>query len=83
MADRNPAAPVTFAHQATKRAATPKDDGPSARVRVVSDAPRFSAQVLAAQSETLDQRAVTLDVDVLQVTQQSATLSNQEQQTTT
>ena len=44
---------------------------------------RVSAQVLAAETETLDQRAVTLDVDVLQVTQQAATLSNQEQQTTT
>ena len=44
---------------------------------------RASAQVLAAETETLDQRAVTLDVDVLQVTQQAATLSNQEQQTTT
>ena len=66
-----------------KRAATPKDDGPSARVRVVIDTALANAQVLAAESQTLDQRAVTLDVDVLQVTQQAATLSNQEQQTTT
>ena len=38
---------------------------------------------LAAQSETLDQRAVTLDVDVLEVAQEAAALSNEQQQATT
>jgi hypothetical protein len=37
----------------------------------------------ATQTETLDQRAVTLDVDVLQVTQQASTLTNQQKQATT
>jgi hypothetical protein len=38
---------------------------------------------LAAQTQTLDERAVTRDVDVLQVAQQAATLSNEQQQATT
>jgi hypothetical protein len=39
--------------------------------------------VLAAQAETLDQRAVTLDVGVLQVVQQATTLADKQQQATT
>jgi len=38
---------------------------------------------LAAQSETLDERAVTLDVDVLEVAQETAALSDEQQQATT
>ena len=37
----------------------------------------------AAQAETLDERTVTLDVDVSQVTQQAATTADQQQQATT
>ena len=51
-----------------------EDDGPSEEVRVSR---------LAAQPQSLDQRAVTLDVDVLQVAQQATTLSDEQQQTTT
>lgn len=43
----------------------------------------FSSSALAAQSETLDQRTVTLDVDVLEVTQQAATLPYEQKQPTT
>src|SRR5689334_21636160 len=35
---------------------------------------------LSAQTEALDQRAVTLDVDALEVAQEAATLSDQQQQ---
>ncbi|VXC31423.1 hypothetical protein PLANTIT3_70096 [Plantibacter sp. T3] len=38
---------------------------------------------LAAESEALDQRAVALDVDGLEVAEEAATLSDQEQQATT
>src|SRR5690606_13948998 len=37
----------------------------------------------ATQPETLDQRAVAVDVDVLQVSQQPATLTHEQQQATT
>src|SRR5690349_16203932 len=37
-------------------------------------------ECLAAQTEALDQRAVTLDVDALEVAQEPATLADQEQQ---
>jgi len=45
--------------------------------------PAVAAKQPPAQSETLDQRAVTVDVDVLQVTQETATLADEKQQTTT
>src|SRR5690606_23044906 len=35
---------------------------------------------LAAKAETLDERAVTADVDVLQVTQQATTLTDEQEQ---
>ena len=41
----------------------PEDDGPSQEF-ALSTTLRANAQVLAAETETLDQRAVTLDVDV-------------------
>jgi hypothetical protein len=39
----------------TTKAVTPEDDGLRARVRVVSDDSAARAQVLAAETETLDQ----------------------------
>ena len=44
---------------------------------------RPSSAVLAAQSETLDERTVARDVDVLKVTQQATALADEQQQTTT
>jgi hypothetical protein len=45
---------------------------------------KFDAiSALAAQSETFDQRAVTLDVDVLEVAQQATTLPHEQKQATT
>lgn len=38
---------------------------------------------LAAQSETLDESAVTLNVDVLEVAQQATTLTYEQKQATT
>ena len=38
---------------------------------------------LAAQSETLDQRPVTVDVDVLEVAEQTTALTDHQEQTTT
>ena len=40
-------------------------------------------EALAAQSETLDQRTIPVDIDVLQVTQQAAALTNKQKQATT
>ena len=42
-----------------------------------------SSSALAAQSETLDQGAVTLDVDVLEVAQQASALPDEQKQATT
>ena len=44
---------------------------------------RTLRSVLAAQPQTLDERTVAFDVDVLQVTQQATTLSDEQKQTTT
>ena len=41
------------------------------------------AYASAAQAESLDERAVPVDVDLLQVSQQAATLTHEQQQTTT
>ena len=41
------------------------------------------ADSLSTQAESLDQRPVALDVDVLQITQQAAALANEQQQATT
>jgi hypothetical protein len=38
---------------------------------------------LAAEPQALDQTAVTLDIDVLEVSEQSTTLAHEQQQTTT
>src|SRR6478736_4154548 len=43
---------------------------------------RPSRKSLSAKAESLDQRAVALDVDALQVTQEAAALADQEQQAT-
>src|SRR5690242_12692295 len=48
--------------------------------------PRFRRQppqVLATQTETIDQRAITLDVVVLQVVEQTTALADEQQQATT
>src|ERR1700761_6809489 len=64
------------------------DATPEARTRTGRHPERMTARVktekskLSTQSETLDQRAVTLDVDVTEVAQQAATLANHEQTTT-
>jgi hypothetical protein len=68
------------------RPARTKNGPPPLRVtarRQVQRDPRCAAKKLAAQSETLDQRAVPIDIDVLQVTQQAAALTNQQKQPTT
>ncbi len=49
---------------------------------------KFSARLnagcdLAAESETLDQRAVARDVDVLEVAEQTTALTDHQEQTTT
>ena len=55
----------------------------SQEVRVVSDELPRTYLTLSTEAETLDQRAVTVDVDVCEVAQQAATLSDQEEQATT
>ncbi|GGF24810.1 hypothetical protein GCM10011399_17880 [Subtercola lobariae] len=69
-----------------KRAASPQEDGLlPARKRSFSKTRGINPCdcALAAQPEARDQRAVTLDVDALQVTEQTTTLTNQQQQATT
>ena len=50
-------------------------------VRVINAA--FATNKLATQAEAADQCAVSSDVDVRQVTEQTATLTNHEKQATT
>ena len=54
----------------------------TARRQVRRDRWSSSVETLATQSETLDQRAVTLDVDVLEVAQQATTLTYEQKQAT-
>jgi hypothetical protein len=44
---------------------------------------RAGSEQLAAQAEPLDQAAVAVDVDLLEVAQEATTLSDQQQQATT
>ena len=55
----------------------------TARRQVRRDRWSSRVETLATQSETLDQRAVTLDVDVLEVAQQATTLTYEQKQATT
>src|SRR4051812_6257572 len=69
-----------------ERAAHPKVDGPSrrsSRCQRRACAARLIGWSLSTQTQTLDQRPVAADVDVLQVAEQPATLAHEEQQTTT
>ncbi|CAN5260839.1 hypothetical protein BH11ACT4_BH11ACT4_13740 [soil metagenome] len=63
----------------------PEGDGPSSSS--TRSAPRRGGSgalsELAAQPQTLDQRAVTLDVDVLEVAQQASALADEQKQATT
>jgi hypothetical protein len=43
----------------------------------------LSGRASATQTESLDERAVPVDVDLLQVSQQAATLTHEQQQATT
>lgn len=64
----------------TRRAAIPEDDGPFEGVTTIRDEVLLR---LAAQAESLDERTVAVDVDVLEVTQEAAALAHEQQQTTT
>ncbi len=43
----------------------------------------IGCETLATQAEALDECAVSVDVDILQVTQQAATLADKQKQATT